>query len=84
MWLGQAPWMPYIPARVHGNFRWNLAFSGGVLTDWGAHMIDLAQWGHDTERTGPVEVEGRAISRRATPSSTRPPRSRSTTSMPTA
>ncbi|ASV77092.1 putative NADH-dependent dehydrogenase [Thermogutta terrifontis] len=59
MWLGQAPWMPYIAARVHGNFRWNLAFSGGVLTDWGAHMIDLAQWGHNTEHTGPVEVEGR-------------------------
>lgn len=58
MWLGQAPWMPYIAARVHGNFRWNLAFSGGVLTDWGAHMIDLAQWGHNTEHTGPVEVEG--------------------------
>ncbi len=59
--------MPYIPARVHGRFRWNLAFSGGVLTDWGAHMIDLAQWGHDTEHTGPVEVEGKATSRRATP-----------------
>jgi predicted dehydrogenase len=59
MWLGQAPWMPYIPARCHGNFRWNLAFSGGVLTDWGAHMVDLAQWGHDTEQTGPVVVEGK-------------------------
>lgn len=59
MWLGQAPVIPYIPARVHGSFRWHLNFSGGVLTDWGAHMIDLAQWGHDTERTGPVEVEGR-------------------------
>ncbi len=59
MWLGQAPWMPYIAARVHGNFRWNLAFSGGVLTDWGAHMIDLAQWGHQTELSGPVEVEGK-------------------------
>lgn len=58
MWLGQAPWMAYMPARLHGNFRWNLAFSGGVLTDWGAHMIDLAQWGHDTERTGPVTVAG--------------------------
>jgi predicted dehydrogenase len=58
MWLGQAPMMPYIPARLHGAFRWNLAFSGGVLTDWGAHMIDLAQWGHDTEHSAPVEVEG--------------------------
>jgi len=59
MWLGQAPWMPYIPAQSHGNFRWNLAFSGGVITDWGAHMVDLAQWGHNTEHTGPVEVEGK-------------------------
>jgi predicted dehydrogenase len=59
MWLGQAPQMPYIPARLHGSFRWNLAFSGGVLTDWGAHMIDLAQWGHNTERSGPIAVEGR-------------------------
>ena len=58
-WLGQAPKLPYIPARLHGSFRWNLAFSGGVLTDWGAHMIDLAQWGHDTEHTGPVTVEGK-------------------------
>jgi len=57
-WLGQAPQMPYIAARVHGNFRWNLAFSGGVITDWGAHMCDLAQWGHNSERSGPVEVEG--------------------------
>lgn len=59
MWLGQAPDLPYIPARLHGSFRWNLAFSGGVLTDWGAHMIDLAQWGHDTEHTGPVRVAGK-------------------------
>jgi predicted dehydrogenase len=59
MWLGQAPVMPYIPGRVHGNFRWNLAFSDGVICDWGAHMIDLAQWGHDSESTGPVSVEGK-------------------------
>jgi predicted dehydrogenase len=58
MWLGQAPKLPYVPARLHGSFRWNLAFSGGVLTDWGAHMIDLAQWGHDTEHTGPITVAG--------------------------
>lgn len=58
MWLGQAPLAPYCPARCHGSFRWNLDYSGGRLTDWGAHMIDLAQWGNDTEHTGPVEVEG--------------------------
>ena len=59
MWLGQAPKAPYCPARVHWNFRWIYDYSGGMLTDWGAHMIDLAQWGNDTEYTGPVEVEGR-------------------------
>lgn len=59
MWLGQAPKMPYMAARVHGNFRWNFAFSGGVITDWGAHMCDLAQWGHNSELSGPVEVEGK-------------------------
>jgi predicted dehydrogenase len=58
MWLGQAPWAPYCPARCHGSFRWNLDYSGGRLTDWGAHLIDVAQWGNDTEATGPVEVEG--------------------------
>ncbi|MGQ9732331.1 MAG: Gfo/Idh/MocA family protein [Candidatus Zipacnadales bacterium] len=58
MWLGQAPWAPYCPARCHGSFRWNLDYSGGRLTDWGAHLIDLAQWANDTEHTGPVEVEG--------------------------
>ena len=59
MWLGQAPLAPYCPARCHGSFRWNRDYSGGTLTDWGAHMIDLAQWGNDTEKTGPVEVEGK-------------------------
>ena len=57
-WLGQAPLAPYCPARCHGSFRWNLDYSGGRLTDWGAHLIDLAQWGNDTETTGPVEIEG--------------------------
>jgi predicted dehydrogenase len=58
MWQGQAPVAPYCPARCHGSFRWNLAYSGGRLTDWGAHLIDLAQWANNTEGTGPIEVEG--------------------------
>ncbi len=61
LWLGQAPEAPYCPARCHWNFRWILDYSGGQLTDWGAHMIDLAQWANDTERTGPIEVDGRGI-----------------------
>jgi len=58
MWLGQAPEAPYCEARCHWNFRWILDYSGGQLTDWGAHLIDIAQWGNDTESTGPIEVQG--------------------------
>jgi predicted dehydrogenase len=58
MWLGPAPEAPYHPGRCHWNFRWILDYSGGMLTDWGTHLLDTAQWGNDTERTGPVEIEG--------------------------
>jgi predicted dehydrogenase len=58
MWLGPAPYAPYTKDRVHFNFRWIWDYSGGIICDWGAHLFDTAQWGNDTERTGPVEVEG--------------------------
>jgi len=58
MWLGQAPWKPYSPSHLHWNWRWLLDYSGGMLTDWGAHVNDVAQWGNDTEHTGPISVEG--------------------------
>ena len=59
MWLGPAPEAYYTPARCHFNFRWILDYSGGMLTDWGAHLNDIAQWGNDSELSGPVSVEGR-------------------------
>jgi predicted dehydrogenase len=43
---------------VHRNFRYNQDYSGGVICDWGAHLFDTAQWANNTERSGPVEVEG--------------------------
>lgn len=55
-WLGPAPEAPYCPARCHVNFRWILDYSGGQVTDWGGHHPDIAQWGMDTEKTGPVEI----------------------------
>jgi len=61
MWLGPAPWAPYTKDRCHWNFRWIFDYSGGMLTDWGAHLLDGAQWGNDSEHTGPVEVEGTGI-----------------------
>ncbi len=56
MWLGPAPDAPYCPARCHVNFRWILDYSGGQITDWGGHHPDIAQWGMDTEKTGPIEI----------------------------
>ncbi|MCL5097171.1 MAG: gfo/Idh/MocA family oxidoreductase [Candidatus Omnitrophica bacterium] len=58
-WLGPAPWAPYTEKRCHWNFRWILDYSGGQLTDCGAHDIDIAHWGMNTEDTGPIEVEGK-------------------------
>jgi len=58
LWLGPAPWAPYSPNRCHYNFRWNSDYSGGRITDWGAHHCDIAQWGMGTELTSPVEIEG--------------------------
>lgn len=57
MWLGPAPDAPYCPARTHVNFRWVLDYSGGQVTDWGGHHPDIAQWGMDTETTGPVKIQ---------------------------
>ncbi|HOZ49641.1 MAG TPA: Gfo/Idh/MocA family oxidoreductase [Candidatus Hydrogenedentes bacterium] len=57
-WLGPAPWAPYTEKRCHWNFRWILDYSGGQVTDWGAHHLDIAQWGMGTDDTGPVEVMG--------------------------
>ncbi len=57
-WLGQCPVVPYTRERCHSSFRWWLEYSGGKLTDWGAHHVDIAQWGLKKEGTGPIEIEG--------------------------
>jgi len=59
-WLGPAPWVPY-RGIMHWNWRWMMDYSGGQLTDWAGHHIDIAQWGLDMERTGPVEIEGEGV-----------------------
>ena len=58
MWLGPAPWKPYRDGLHMFHWRWNRDYSGGNLTDWGAHQLDTAQLACDTERTGPIAVEG--------------------------
>ena len=65
MWLGQAPLVDYRfkaggrhgNSRCHYEFRWWYEYSGGKMTDWGAHHVDIAAWAFDLENTGPVKVE---------------------------
>lgn len=59
MWLGPAPEAPYTKDRVHFHFRWIWDYSGGIICDWGTHLFDTAQWANDTERSGPVEIDGK-------------------------
>ena len=58
-WLGQAPAAEYFTERCHANFRWWFDYSGGPVTDWGAHHNDIARWGIGLD--GPVAVEARVI-----------------------
>jgi len=61
-WLGPAPWRPYMGfgrSGPHWDWRWIMDYSGGQLTDWAGHHIDIAHWGLGLEYTGPVEIEGK-------------------------
>lgn len=58
LWQGQTPDVPYIPERAHYTFRWWYEYSGGKMTDWGAHHIDIAQWAINSL---PVEIDGHAV-----------------------
>ena len=55
-WQGQTPDVPYVKERCHNDFRWWSEYSGGKLTDWGAHHNDIAQWALGKDETGPVAV----------------------------
>lgn len=68
-WNGPIPAFPYFPdlnppisinpqenEKAWGAWRWYKKTGGGLMTDWGAHMFDIAQWGIGMDRNGPVEV----------------------------
>jgi predicted dehydrogenase len=62
-WLGPAPMRPYnsalSPRGVHDHYpTWRLyrEYSGGMLTDFGAHHFDIVQWALDMDQSGPIEV----------------------------
>jgi len=58
MWVGPAPFRPYTSQGCHYNWHFLYGFASGQLTNWGAHMLDIAQWGNNADMTGPVEVQG--------------------------
>ena len=60
-WQGQTPKVEYVKERTHLTFRYWWDYSGGTMTDWGAHHNDIALWGVGMERSGPVEIEGKAM-----------------------
>ena len=60
MWLGSTPMTPYVKERTHVTFRYWWDYSGGTMTDWGAHHNDIALWGLGLERGGPVGIDGRS------------------------
>jgi predicted dehydrogenase len=62
-WLGPAPWRGYneklCPKGMHNHYpQWRSYkdYSGGGMTDWGAHHFDIAQWGLGMDESGPVEI----------------------------
>ncbi len=60
LWLGPAPFRPYSPKLTDAQvWRQIRDFSGGSLTDWGAHLVDTAQVANFAELSGPVSIEGR-------------------------
>lgn len=58
MWLGPAPQRPFNRNRFHGSFRYFWDYAGGLMTDWGAHMIDMALWGMNATAPKSVVAEG--------------------------
>ncbi len=67
MWLGPTAMVPYTAKRVHDPRQYRIrpgwmrvsTYAQGMISNWGAHYFDCAQWAANTEHTGPLEVEGR-------------------------
>ena len=57
-WLGPAPQRPYNEKRVHYYFRFFWDYSGGQMTNFGAHHLDIVQWALGMDHSGPVASEG--------------------------
>lgn len=58
-WLGPAALRPFNPIRFHYYFRWFWDYSGGLMTDWGAHMVDIGIWAMGEDPVGAMAVGGK-------------------------
>ncbi len=58
-WLGHTPEIPYYPGLHPGQWRFNMSFGQGEMSDRGAHVIDIAQLGNNSDNTGPLSIEAR-------------------------
>ncbi len=60
-WQGQTPAVPYVKERTHFSFRYWWEYSGGTMTDWGAHHNDIVLWALGHDGSGPVSIEGKQL-----------------------
>ena len=58
MWLGPAPKRPFNSNRFHFNFRWFWDYAGGLMTDWGVHLIDIVLYGMNATAPHSVVASG--------------------------
>jgi predicted dehydrogenase len=58
LWLGPAPKRPYNRNRTLFNFRWFWDYSGGILTDWGTHLLDIVHWAMGVEAPRSIQATG--------------------------
>jgi predicted dehydrogenase len=58
MWLGPAPLRPFNKNRFHFNFRWFWDYAGGLMTDWGVHLLNIASMGLPAEEPKSISACG--------------------------
>ncbi len=58
MWLGPAPTRPFNSSRFHFNFRWFWDYAGGLMTDWGVHLLDYGLLGMKAEAPKTIAALG--------------------------